>query len=503
MIEKEILRLEHIAKSFSTNQVLKDINLSLNQGEVRALVGENGAGKSTLIKIIAGALEQDSGEIYINGELARFTSPKDGIDAGISVIYQELDLLPDLTVVENLFLGIEKTNKVNCLDKSSMQQLTDEYFHEMNLEIDKFIKVGELPIAKRQMVAITKAVVHEAKILIMDEPSSSLTNKELEVLFTQIRKLKKKNVSVIYITHRLDEIFEACDTVTVLRDGKLIATDQIETVTRSEIVEKMIGRSIDESRLNAGHNLANDIIFEVQNLCYMDQIKSVSFSVRRGEVLGILGLLGSGARVLGELLYGIHKPTAGEILINGDEITKISPSSSLNRSISYVPDERREKGLFMEMDVEKNAVISSLSKFQKSKFLGILNKKELSKIFSDYVKRLNIKIASKKQVVRFLSGGNQQKIMIARNIINDSDIFILSSPTKGIDVGSKFEIYQILLRYALEGKTIIAISQEITELTQICDRIIMMKTGEIFKEYTGDAINQSDIYRDLIEEAEK
>ncbi len=206
--------------------------------------------------------------------------------------------------------------------------------------------------------------------------------------------------------------------------------------------------------------------------------------------------------MLGELMYGIYKPTSGEIFKQGVEIIGLSPSSSLKNSISYVTDERREKGLFMEMDVEKNAVISSLGNFLKNKVLGLLDKKGLSKIFSDYVKQLNIKIANKKQAVRFLSGGNQQKIMIARNIINDSDIFILSSPTKGIDVGSKFEIYQILLRYALEGKTIIAISQEITELTQICDRIIMMKSGEIFKEYTGDAINQSEIYRDLIEETE-
>ncbi len=400
MSDQEILRLENIAKSFAHNVVLRDINFSLRVGEVHALVGENGAGKSTLVRIIAGAIKPDSGKLILEGNQIELDSPEDGIKAGIAVIYQELDLLPELTVIENLFLGIEPRNKFNLLDFKTMESIVDGILSEMNFHVDKFATVGTLPIASRQMVAIMKAIVHNAKILIMDEPSSSLTQKELQVLFDETRRLKKKNVSVIYISHRLEEIFQICDSVTVLRDGMLINTNQVQNITRKEIVEMMIGKKVDENRLNPRKHYDNRILLEVDDLSYNNILNSVSFNVKQGEIFGILGLLGSGTIELGKIIYGIYKPSSGMISINGKKVDFNSPADALKQSISYVPDERRELGLFMELDVVMNALITSLSKFLKNRLLNILDHHSLAKVFDIYGKRLGIKISGKEQKVQ-------------------------------------------------------------------------------------------------------
>ncbi|MHC1771800.1 MAG: sugar ABC transporter ATP-binding protein [Flexilinea sp.] len=494
------MSIKKISKSFSTNNVLREIYFSLYKGEVRALVGENGAGKSTLIKIIAGALKPDDGLMFLEDKQIELTSPKNGIDAGIAVIYQELDLLPELSVLENIFLGIEIKNKRNFLDVQEMGKIIDKNFSEMNIEINKFANVGSLPIASKQMVAIAKAIVHNAKILIMDEPSSSLTSKELEILFKEIRRLKEKRVSVIYISHRLEEIFQICDSVTVLRDGVLISTEDVSNVNRKMIIEMMIGKKINENRLNDRQNFDNSPIIEIKDLSYRDILDSVSFTVRKGEIFGILGLIGSGTIELGKIIYGIINQTSGTISSNGNILEFKTPNDALENSISYVPDDRREFGIFMELDVEKNAVITSLNKFLSKNIFQLIDQKSLTDSFTKHVNLLGIKITGRNQQTQFLSGGNQQKILVARTLIRDSDIIILSSPTKGIDVGSKYEIYQILLSCATQGKTVIAISQEIPELVQICDRILLLKRGKAYREYTGPDINESLIYNDLMDE---
>jgi len=495
---QEILRLENIAKSFASNHVLKDVNFSLQIGEIRALVGENGAGKSTMVKIIAGASMPNNGTIFIAGKQVILDSPKDGLNAGITVIYQELDLLPEMTVMENIFLGIELKTRRNTLDKKAMADIVDKYFVEMHLEIDKLAKVGSLPIAKQQMVAITKAVVHNAKVLIMDEPSSSLTSKEQEILFDQIRRLKKKQVAVIYISHRIEEIFEICDSVTIMLDGRLVVTRNVRDIKREEIIELMIGKKVSEKRLNYRDTYDAPTILEVKDLSFNKILNSVAFKVKRGEIFGIIGLIGSGSIDLGKILYGIKKPTTGKIMMNGKVLNMNCPADALGNSISYVPDERRAQGLFMELNVEINAVITSLRKFMKNEFLGVLDYKGLDNAFMSYVDRFGIKIVNKKQKIQFLSGGNQQKILLARVLVRDSEIIILSCPTKGIDVGSKFEIYQILLDCIKQGKTVIVISQEIPELVQICDRILMLKRGQVYMEYEGSEISEAVIYNDLL-----
>ena len=498
MSGKNFLRLEKIAKSFAHNLVLKDVHFSIEPGEVRALLGENGAGKSTMIKIIAGVYKPDSGSIYIDEKEVTISNPKEGLDKGISVIYQELDLLPALSVVQNIFLGIERKNNLGMLDKVAMERMVQEYFDSMQIDIDIHAKVGELPIASQQMVAIAKAVEHEARLLIMDEPSSSLTNKELEVLYRQIRQLKERNVAVIYISHRLEEVYEICDTVTILRDGVMIDTRNVSEIERHEMVTLMIGREINEDRLNTRKTYDGPVILSARNICLDRHLHQVSFDVKKGEIFGILGLVGSGAIELGKVLYGVIPMDAGELSVAGKKRQIKMPSDALHHSVSYVPDERRAHGIFPLLSVEQNSVITSI--YQYTSRFGFLNHKKINAAFVEYVERFGIKIASPNQPIQYLSGGNQQKALIARTLLSNTEIIILSCPTKGIDVGSKFDIYSILLDCAKEGKTIIAVSQEITELVRICDRILMLKDGEVYHEYTGDEISESLIYHDLLAE---
>ncbi len=498
MSGKNFLRLEKIAKSFAHNLVLKDVHFSIESGEVRALLGENGAGKSTMIKIIAGVYKPDSGSIYIDEKEVTISNPKEGLDKGISVIYQELDLLPALSVVQNIFLGIERKNNLGMLDKVAMERMVQEYFDSMQIDIDIHAKVGELPIASQQMVAIAKAVEHEARLLIMDEPSSSLTNKELEVLYRQIQQLKERNVAVIYISHRLEEVYEICDTVTILRDGVMIDTRNVSEIERHEMVTLMIGREINEDRLNTRKTYDGPVILSARNICLDRHLHQVSFDVKKGEIFGILGLVGSGAIELGKVLYGVIPMDAGELSVAGKKLQVKMPSDALHHSLSYVPDERRAHGIFPLLSVEQNSVITSI--YQYTSRFGFLNHKKVNAAFVEYVERFGIKIASPNQPIQYLSGGNQQKALIARTLLSNTEIIILSCPTKGIDVGSKFDIYSILLDCAKEGKTIIAVSQEITELVRICDRILMLKDGEVYHEYTGDEISESLIYHDLLAE---
>ncbi len=495
---KEVLRLENIAKAFSGNYVLKNINFAVDEGEVRALVGENGAGKSTMIKIISGVVRANRGEVYLQGELVHFTSPKESLEAGISVMYQELDLLSELTVVENVFLGIEEKTRYGTLDNKSMHRTIDRYLEEMNLTIDKNMRVGSLPIVMQQMVAAIKAMVHEAKVVIMDEPSSSLTNKELHTLFSLIRQLKQKNIAVIYVSHRLEEIFEICDSVTVLLNGEMVSTTPVAETTRKRVITEMAGKAAVGTRLNPRDKHEAPAIFEIENLSYKNILHDVSFSVKKGEIFGILGLLGSGATTLGKIIYGIRHPSGGTMRIKGREVRLHSPHDALHNSIAYVSDDRRAYGILRDMNVEQNSMVSSLDKYLSFRPLRLMDKQRIRKAFAGYVRRLGIKISDSGQKIRYLSGGNQQKILIARALISDTDIIVLSSPTKGIDVGAKYEIYQILLECIKHDKTVIVVSQEITELVQICDRIMMLKQGRVFKEYQKDSLSESLIYNELL-----
>jgi ABC-type sugar transport system ATPase subunit len=406
--------------------------------------------------------------------------------------------LTGLTIVQNVYLGIEEKTKWKNLNRRAMERKVKELLSEMNITIDVNTMIRDLPIVLRQMVAVVKAIIHEAKILIMDEPSSSLTNRELEVLFDLIRKLKSQNITVIYVSHRLEEIFQICDSVTVLLDGHMVLTEEISSVSKDQIIEKMIGRKVYESRLNTRRELTAPYLFEANNLSYKNSLHSVSFKIKKGEIYGILGLVGSGIVDLGKIFYGIKQPSSGNIVLNGKSINLPSPFEALKNSISYVSDDRRTLGVFLEMSVEDNGTIAALRKFLFTRVFLLLNESERKKIINEYIEKLKIKTRSITQNIRYLSGGNQQKLMIARSLINDTEIIVLNSPTKGIDVGAKFDIYQILMDCIFEGKTVIVISQEITELVHICDRILMLKKGNVFKEYSGKDLSEELIYSDLL-----
>lgn len=498
MEKNELLRLTNVSKAFSGNLVLKNIDFSIRKGEVRALVGENGAGKSTMIKIIAGAIQSDGGTISLDGEQVMFASPKESLMAGISVMYQELDLLPELTIAENIFLGIERKKRWGTLDWEEMNKTVDQYLQEMNITVSRSEKVKNLPIVIQQMAAAVKAMVHKAKIIIMDEPSSSLSKKELDILYELIRKLKKQDIAVIYVSHHLEEIFEICDSVTVLFNGQMVFTDDVSKVTKEMIVEKMVGKKVSENRLNDRRSYDAPYIFEAENISSGNDFNNITFRVKQGEIYGILGLMGSGVIELGKAVYGIRKISNGQIKIKGSIVDIKSPGDALRSSISYVSDERRAYGIYKDMDVETNGMITALNEFVSFKPLKLLNKKKMGKVFMDYVKQMEVKIAAPSQHIRYLSGGNQQKIMIIRTLASDTEIIILSCPTKGIDVGAKFEIYQMLLECVQKGKTVIVISQEITELVQICDRILMLKQGSVFREYSEENVSEPLIYNELL-----
>lgn len=498
MEKEEILRLHDISKAFSGNFVLKNIDFSIKKGEVRALVGENGAGKSTMIKIIAGAIQSDGGTMFLEKNKVAFASPKESLAAGISVMYQELDLLPELTITENIFLGIERKNRWRALDCDTMNGIVDGYLKEMNINVSHSEKVKNLPIVIQQMAAAIKAMVHEAKIVIMDEPSSSLSKKELDVLYDLIRKLKKQDIAVIYVSHHLEEIFEICDSVTVLFNGEMVFTDSVEKVDKEAVIEKMVGKKVTENRLNERTAYENSYIFEAEHISCGKAFEDVSFQVKMGEIYGILGLMGSGAIELGKAIYGIRSLQNGQIKIKNEPVHIRSPKDALKSSISYVSDERRAYGIYKDMDVEANGMMTALKKFVAFRPLGLLDKKKMRDAFMGYVKQMEVKIAGPRQHIRYLSGGNQQKIMIIRTLASDADIIVLSCPTKGIDVGAKFEIYQMLLECVQKGKTVIVISQEITELVQICDRILMLKQGKVFREYSGENVSEPLIYNELL-----
>ncbi|MCL4416553.1 MAG: sugar ABC transporter ATP-binding protein, partial [Actinobacteria bacterium] len=465
--------------------------------ETRALVGENGAGKSTFVKILSGVYQPDEGQIFLNDQQVNFFNPKAAIQAGISVIYQELDLIPMLNCVQNIFLGFEiRNNFFKTVNYKKMKETTLSYLEKMQASIDIDKPVCYLPIAHQQIVAICKALVHNSKVLFMDEPSASLSRNELENLFKLIRNLKEQNITIIYISHRLEEIFEIADSVTVLRDGELISTDQIKNISKSEIIEKMIGKKITEERINNLEIKDSRIILEVKNLNYKTILKDINFSVKKGEIFGVLGLVGSGRLELARVLSGVYKFNSGEILIKGKHVHLNSPNSAIRNSISYVPDERRAQGLFFNLNLLMNSTMMVIPDVTSK--LDIVNKLTMKSTFEKFKKILNIKCRDEKQLVSELSGGNQQKIVFSKCLAKDTDIIILNEPTKGIDVGSKYEIYNFLIDLIKHGKTIIIFSPEIPELCNICNRLMILKRGQVSGIITDSEINQQNVFKALL-----
>ena len=471
-----ILSMKGITKSFSGVAALKNAALDLKAGEVVALMGENGAGKSTLMKILTGIYSKDSGEIQYMGQEVCFKGPAESEEAGISIVHQELNMMNDLTVAQNLFIGREEMNGF-LIDDKKMNEKARELFKVLKIDINPAEKIGNLTVGKQQMVEIAKAISSKAKVIIFDEPTAALTDSEIEELFKVIRDLKKQGTGMVYISHRMDEINVISDRVIVMRDGEYVGTLITKECSKDDIIKLMVGRAIFGEPKTAS-NVAKDapVVLKCENLNRGKAVKDVSFELRKGEILGFSGLMGAGRTEVARLIFGADKKDSGKIFINGKEVTINTPEDAVAHGIGYLSEDRKRYGLIVDKSVEENTVISSLNDFVKGIFIDKTKSKEVSK---KYVESLKTKTPSVSQLVKKLSGGNQQKVVIAKWLVRNSDILIFDEPTRGIDVGAKSEIYALMEKLAKEGKSIIMISSELPEVLRMSDRVIVMCEGRI------------------------
>ncbi len=472
-----VLELKYIRKSFGAVQALKGVNLSVGRGEVHALVGENGAGKSTLMKILSGAYHADSGEIVLNGKPCVITSPAQGRQAGIAMIYQELNICPDITVAENICLGIEPSKAGFIrIDRKKVADCL-ESLGRQDIDLDR--NAGAYKIGVQQVIEIARAIYSDASVIIMDEPTSSLSSEDTAALFRTIGRLKEKGISIIYISHFLEEVKEISDSFTVLRDGESVAAGKTADCSISEIVEFMVGRKLDELYHKVPHELGRTV-FDVSRLSGAEGLPAnVSFSLRRGEVFGIAGLVGSGRTETLRSIFGLDKAASGEITLKDGARLKtqlLSPRRSLDSGLDMLSENRKEEGLATSMSISDNITLSKLGEFAKFAFLNL--REEFEKA-SQWCSDLGIKCRGAGQPVSALSGGNQQKVAIARMLNHDSDIFLMDEPTRGIDVGSKAEIYGLIMKLVQKGKSVVIVSSYLPELLGICDTIAVMHRGRM------------------------
>ena len=480
-----ILRLTNVNKSFPGVKALCEMRLDIRKGEVHGLVGENGAGKSTLMKILSGAYQKDSGTVEFNGQEVEIVSPKQSEQMGISIIYQELNLMGKLSVAENVFLGrYPKQNHI--IDWKCMKEDAAELFERFDIKIDVNTMVRSLSLAQQQLVEIIKAVSIQAKLVIMDEPTSSLTTSETEKLFEIIKALKDKGISVIFITHRLDELFSICDRLTVLRDGCYVGTRDVKDITKQELIGMMIGRELTQQFPPRNAKIGK-VTLEVQHLSDGWRVKDASFCAHAGEVLGIAGLVGAGRTETMRLIFGVDPRKGGTILINGEQMDIRSPREAVKTRIGFVTENRKEEGLFLALPVCANIVAVALRKILRS---GILDFKKEKQAAEKYIRDLRIVTPSAEQMAILLSGGNQQKVVLSKWLFSDSEIIIFDEPTRGIDVGAKREIYTIINNLAEEGKTIIVVSSEMEEVLGISERIIVMREGRVAGELKKEQFSQ-------------
>ncbi|HNY18497.1 MAG TPA: sugar ABC transporter ATP-binding protein [Flexilinea sp.] len=486
-----LLRMVNIDKSFPGVQALKGVNLNVGYGEVHALVGENGAGKSTLMKCLIGIYSPNGGEIYFDGKKIENYTTAQALQMGISMIHQELSPILYRPIMENLWLGREPINKFGFVDHKQMYKQSLDVLKEIELDEDPRTLMANLTVAKMQMVEIAKAISYNAKLIIMDEPSSALTEHEEEQLFKIIRKLKESGTSVIYISHRLSEIISIADKVTVMRDGRDVGTENIENISLDQIITMMIGRTMDEMYPKLKVNIGEPIL-QVKNLSHRKYFKNVSFEVRRGEIFGIAGLIGAGRTEVIETIFGIRPKSEGEILINGKPVEINSPRDAIANRMGFLTEDRRATGIFSVLGVDVNMAIPNYDRFV-TKF-GFVNERAVSESCMKFVNEIQIKTPSLTQKIQNLSGGNQQKVLMARWLMTEPDILFLDEPTRGIDVGAKAEIYKLITMLAAEGKCIVMVSSELPEILGMSDRIMVMHEGRV----TAILDNGPDITQEVI-----
>ena len=489
MSEQILLEMNHIRKEFPGVLALKDVSLQLRAGEVHALLGENGAGKSTLIKILGGIYSRDGGEIIIDGNVVNINSVQDAQKYGISVIHQELVLVSHMTVAENIFLGREPKKSGRFVDFKKMRDDAKLLLDSFELDIHPDEEIGELTIAQQQMVEVIKALSFNAKILVMDEPTSSLSEKDVDFLFENIRKLKKSNVGIIYISHRMSELKQIADKITVIRDGEYIGTKETHATTNDELIAMMVGRQLTKYYTRTFGNRLEKVL-EVKNLSAGKLLRDISFQLFSGEILGFAGLVGAGRSEVMKCIFGIDPFQSGEIELNGETVVIKNPEDAIQHGIALVPESRKLEALFPEQTVQYNITIKALGEFIHGIHVNTMREHEITK---EYVEKMEIKTPTYQQIVGNLSGGNQQKVVIGRWLATKPKILILDEPTRGVDVGAKAEIYSIMNELVKDGVAIIMISSELPEVINMSDRVIVMSNGRITGCLSREGLTQEKI----------
>jgi len=481
-----ILELKNITKRFPGVTALDQVSVSVNRGDIHALVGENGAGKSTLIKVLAGIYHPEEGEVFLDGVRTVFRTPSESQQKGISVVHQEFKMSESLSVAENMFLG-NLLYKGRLVDWKAMRLQADRMLRDLGVPMDVDTPVERLSVAQKQMVEICKAVNRNCKVLIMDEPSATLTEKEQALMFGTVRKLKAGGVTVIYISHRLEEIFDLCDTVTVLRDGAHIATKPVRDVTRDELVSMMVGRTVTKEYPRAGTQ-PGEVVLEARGISRKGVLEDISFQLRRGEVLGIAGLVGSGRTELARALLGIDRMDRGEVLLRGQPVRIDTFRKAIKSGLSLVPEDRKSQGLVQIAAVSRNICMVNMDAAASGFVMSAAKEREISR---EYVDKLDISTPSVDTETQYLSGGNQQKVVIAKWLLEDSDIIILDEPTRGIDVGAKSEIYNLIVSLVAQGKSVLMISSELPEVIGMSDRVLVIHEGRLAGELArGEATQE-------------
>lgn len=498
--QQPVVQIRRLSKAFSGVRAIENVDFELLPGEVHALMGENGAGKSTMMKVLAGIYEKDSGEILVDGREVNIDSPRAAQDLGISIIHQELNLMNHLSAAQNIFIGREPRRLGIFVHEEPLNRQASEIFKSMRLHLDPRIEVGRLTVAKQQMVEIAKALSFDARVLIMDEPTAALNGEEVADLFAIIRKLKEHGVGIVYISHKMDELKQIADRITVMRDGQYVATVPMATTSMDTIISMMVGRELGDASNHAPDTSRNDTVLEVRNLNRGRTIRDVNFTLRKGEILGFAGLMGAGRTEVARAVFGADPVDSGEILIRGKKVTIRTPKDAVTLGIGYLSEDRKHFGLATGLDVESNIVLSSMRRFLR---LGaFVDEGRTREAAERYVKQLQIKTSSVEKQVKLLSGGNQQKIVIAKWLLRDCDILFFDEPTRGIDIGAKSEIYKLLDALAAQGKAIVMISSELPEVLRMSHRILVMCEGRITGELPGrgttqEAVMQLATQRDL------
>lgn len=488
-----LLEMIDVSKSFPGVKALDNVNLRVRPHSVHALMGENGAGKSTLLKCLFGIYEKDQGKIFFKGQEINFTSSKEALENGVSMVHQELNLVLQRTVMDNMWLGRYPT-KGWFVDHNKMYQDTKHIFDELDIDIDPRVKVGTLSVSQMQMIEIAKAFSYDAKIVIMDEPTSSLTEKEVNHLFKIINKLKEKGCGIVYISHKMEEIFQLCDEITILRDGQWVATQPLKGMTMDQIIGMMVGRELTQ-RFPEKTNQPKEVILEVEHLTAKNQpsIQDVTFNLHKGEILGIAGLVGAKRTDIVETLFGIRDHSEGVIKLHGKQVANHTAHEAILNGFALVTEERRSTGIYSRLDIAFNSLIANMDSYKGS--MGLLSNKKMKSDTQWVIDSMRVKTPTQQTQIGSLSGGNQQKVIIGRWLLTQPEILMLDEPTRGIDVGAKFEIYQLILELAKKDKGIIIISSEMPELLGITDRIMVMSNGRVAGIVNTKETDQSEILR--------